>query len=176
MGKNMNKQFGVLLCLFLVGCDVATKSEEVDFVVRPYKTTCVGLGPWECMVVSENGNKDHLSYDGINGFVFKWGEEVRIKVRKDRVKNPPADGSSIIYSFISETSRKRAVPIDFEITVSPGVRFDLIEDSLAIEGFSRKIAASGFQNQLASMDSLKVNTLKVNLDENLDLKLLEIEN
>ncbi|MEO7423833.1 MAG: hypothetical protein ABI036_01525 [Fibrobacteria bacterium] len=77
--------------------------------------------------------------------------------------------------LISEASRNRAVPIDFEIRIFPGVRFDLNDDSLAIEGFSKKIEASGFQNQLAAMDSLKVNVLKVNLDENLDLKLVEIE-
>ena len=46
-----------------------------------------------------------LPLNGIEGFNFEAGYEYRLKVKKTHLSNPPADGSSIIYTLLEILSK-----------------------------------------------------------------------
>ncbi len=67
--------------------------------IAAHKAPCVGVGLFLCSIV-DSGEGDEYFYDGIDGFEFAWGTEVTAEVRKTKVVNPPADGSSSRYTLV----------------------------------------------------------------------------
>ncbi|BCL75345.1 hypothetical protein JHS3_10810 [Jeongeupia sp. HS-3] len=56
------------------------------------RKTCSGVGKMECLQVREPGQGDwQLMYSGIEGFQPQAGVGYVVKVREERVENPPAD-------------------------------------------------------------------------------------
>jgi heat shock protein HslJ len=89
--------------------------ETTDFIsektvfVGAEQVDCVGVGPQKCLLVKEDANAEWgFYYDEIAGFTWEPGFEYEIRVRVDQVQNPPADGSSIMWTLI-EVVAKTAV-------------------------------------------------------------------
>ncbi|GHD61039.1 META and DUF4377 domain-containing protein [Jeongeupia chitinilytica] len=60
--------------------------------ISPERKTCSGVGRMECLQVREPGAADwQLMYFGIEGFEPQPGVGYVVKVREERVENPPAD-------------------------------------------------------------------------------------
>ncbi len=95
-----------LAILFFVGC---SSSNTSTFYIAPYKAHCVGVGPMKCLKIKKAINEEwQLFYNNINGFNFEEGNQYIIKVTKETIKNPPADGSSIKYNLV-EIIEKKAI-------------------------------------------------------------------
>ncbi|AOX99317.1 META and DUF4377 domain-containing protein [Jeongeupia sp. USM3] len=77
----------------LVRADAAAPAGvERVLEISPERKTCSGVGKMECLQVREPGAKDwQLMYFGIEGFEPQPGVGYTVKVREERVENPPAD-------------------------------------------------------------------------------------
>lgn len=71
--------------------------------VAAERRPCVGVGPQECLVV--NGEN---FFDEIEGFEHQPGQSCRIRVRKTKIANPPADGSSERWTMVGKARCRRA--------------------------------------------------------------------
>ena len=72
------------------------------------KTIGYGVAPMECYLVKVGDDKDwSLFYSPIEGFNYENGYEYVIKVKKEKIDNPPADGSSIKYTLVKVISKKK---------------------------------------------------------------------
>lgn len=61
---------------------------------------CVGVGPMTCLQVREKESDPWLlHYSGIADFEPQPGIEYRLRIIEEKVKNPPADGSSIRWTL-----------------------------------------------------------------------------
>ena len=111
------KQFclmmGVILSLSLIlsTCTPFTTpdsaTEEILFTF-PYRQPCVGVGPMLCMQVRDSADaKSQHFYQSISGFTSESGFNVGLRVRKEKVENPPADASPIRYTLVEEISKSQ---------------------------------------------------------------------
>lgn len=93
---------------------------EIQQCVRPWLTsvitlevaskrqTCMGLFEKQCLMVRERvpGQPGQASkkweplFDGIAGFTDIPGQRYTLRVRKDKLENPPADASDTTYTLI----------------------------------------------------------------------------
>lgn len=86
-------------------------------IVLDHMVECVGVGTRLCLLVQEPGSANPSRiYSGIEGFTYEWGFVHEIDVEDHRVKNPPADGSSVRTVLLRHVSKER-VPegTEFEI-------------------------------------------------------------
>ncbi|WP_051710323.1 META and DUF4377 domain-containing protein [Andreprevotia chitinilytica] len=69
------------------------ESENVKVLeIAPQKVACSGVGKMECLQVRETADAPWtLLYQQIEGFEPQAGVSYRLRVREDRVANPPAD-------------------------------------------------------------------------------------
>ena len=69
--------------------------------IKPDLVDCEGVGPQTCMQIAESEAGDYqLFYDGIEGFTFEEGTTYVIDVTVEEVADPPADGSSLLYTLV----------------------------------------------------------------------------
>lgn len=62
---------------------------------------CEGVAPQKCMQVAESADGEYeYFYDQIEGFTFVEGTRYVIDVTVEEVAEPPADGSSLKYTFV----------------------------------------------------------------------------
>jgi len=67
---------------------------------------CIGVAPQKCLLVKEEGSSDwQYLYTSIEGFNYEPGYEYIIDVRKEKVENVPADGSSLKYVLVKEIAK-----------------------------------------------------------------------
>jgi hypothetical protein len=108
--KMKNLTFITALFLVLTSC----KKEEIEAYettmrVNYYRQTCQAVGEMNCYLVQKGpqiGTGDwSLFYDGIEGFQYEEGFVYTLKVRVEKVENPPADGSSRKYTLIEVISK-----------------------------------------------------------------------
>ena len=92
------------LCLFVLlsSCDKnALKPDVVTMQVADHYQDCTGVGPMKCLLVKIDGATNWTyHYFGIEGFAYEEGFEYKLTVRREKIKNPPADGSSIRYVLV----------------------------------------------------------------------------
>lgn len=93
------------------------KTEEIVLSVAPRKVNGVGAhGKQECLQVKKPGEKEWTWVcDGILGFDHNKGYTYRLKVKKEELKDPPADASTIRYSLIEIISKEKEIT-DKEMT------------------------------------------------------------
>ncbi|WP_026463146.1 DUF4377 domain-containing protein [Adhaeribacter aquaticus] len=108
-----------LLFLFcLVGALLSCKKEtseifakEVTLRVNSYRQNCQGEGVLNCYLVQDGkkiGTQNwDLFYNEIEGFDYEEGFIYDLKVRKENVPNPPADGSSFKYKLIKILNKQK---------------------------------------------------------------------
>lgn len=91
-----------------IGTPQGTSVERTLFV-GPDLQNCTGVGPQTCLDVKTSPSGDYeLFYDHIDGFEFEPGYEYELRVRQDKVANPPADASDSTWTLI-EVVNKTAV-------------------------------------------------------------------
>ncbi|MFC7345754.1 DUF4377 domain-containing protein [Chryseobacterium zhengzhouense] len=83
-----------------------TGTDEKTFIVGPETADCTGVAPMKCLQVKEkeSGNWENF-YSNIEGFTYEPGFEYTLKVRTEKIENPPMDGSSIRYILVKEISK-----------------------------------------------------------------------
>ena len=68
---------------------------------------CTGVGKQKCYLVKEGEAKIwSYMYQSVEGFTYEPGYEYVLKVKKEKVANPPADASSIRYILEKVVSKK----------------------------------------------------------------------
>jgi hypothetical protein len=98
----LTRLFSICLVLLFSACDKNELSPQtITMQVADKYKDCTGVGPQKCLWVKmESEHNWTLHYSGIEGFAYEEGFEYTLTVKRERVKNPPADGSSIRYTLV----------------------------------------------------------------------------
>ncbi|AZA55234.1 DUF4377 domain-containing protein [Chryseobacterium sp. G0201] len=103
--------FGVTALFAITQCTTtanASNGNEKTFIVGPKTVDCTGVGPMKCLQVKENtSEKWTYFYDHIQGFTYEPGYEYVLKVKTEKIENPPMDASSIKYTLIKQVSKTK---------------------------------------------------------------------
>ena len=80
---------------------------EKTLFVASERKACTGVGPMECLQVREASDRpwQHF-YSEIDGFQHEPGHAYELRVREERVANPPADGSSLRWTLVKVVSKQ----------------------------------------------------------------------
>ncbi len=106
--------FSASMGLLLISCGEETNDDnsfEVNMRVNYYTVTCTGVAEGSCLLIQEGDmiGTDDWNYfyfeNSIKGFNYQSGFIYDLKVKKTRIENPPADGSSIEYELIDVVSK-----------------------------------------------------------------------
>ncbi|MFD1141019.1 DUF4377 domain-containing protein [Larkinella insperata] len=94
--------FALGFLLLFASCDTdGLKPETMTMWVADRQVDCTGVGPQKCLLVKMEGDTSWTyHYSGIEDFTHEAGYEYRLTVRRKKIKNPPADGSSMRYSLV----------------------------------------------------------------------------
>lgn len=91
--------------------------------VGPELKDCMGVAPMQCMQVAPSAEGPwSLFYSEIEGFRYEPGFTYELRVRKETVANPPADGSSLRYTLVEQVAKlpaagaARGAPADLDGT------------------------------------------------------------
>jgi heat shock protein HslJ len=77
--------------------------------VGPQLRECEGVGPMQCMEVAPTAEGPWtLFYSEIEGFSYEPGFTYELRVRKETVANPPADGSSLRHILVEQVGKVAA--------------------------------------------------------------------
>ena len=96
-----------------IGCASSTEPRErvLTLEVAPTRVECMGFVPMECLQVRElrSGPEQPFvsTFIPIEGFTHETGYRYVIRVARRTIRNPPADGSSIVDRLIEVVSRTR---------------------------------------------------------------------
>ena len=109
------KRLYYLIALFLtfgpfMSCDRDNvQPEMVSMQVADSYRDCYGAhAQQKCLQVKENGAYNwQLFYGRIEGFTYEQGYEYELLVKREKVANPPADGSSLKYTLVKEVSKTK---------------------------------------------------------------------
>ncbi len=102
----MKKLIGLLFLLPLLLISCSTNDNAVKMVVASQRGDCVGVAPQKCLYVKMGADTNWtFFYDQIEGFNYEEGYEYVLEVKKVKVENPPADGSSLKYTLVKEVSK-----------------------------------------------------------------------
>lgn len=113
-GMRRRSMFAFVSALALssaMGCSGSTGPGErlLTLEVAPQTVACMGMVPTECLQVREVGpGRDRAfapTFIPIEGFTHEPGYRYVILVARRSVKNPPADGSSIVDRLVEVISR-----------------------------------------------------------------------
>jgi heat shock protein HslJ len=83
---------------------------EKTIYVGPYQVDCVGVAPQRCLLVKEDPKDDWtFFYDQIEGFEYEPGYEYELRIMEEKVKDPPADASSIRWILLEVLGKERSL-------------------------------------------------------------------
>ncbi|MBK1897053.1 DUF4377 domain-containing protein [Chryseobacterium paridis] len=103
--------FLVLAIAVVTQCTTAAKvsdGNEKTLIVGPQTADCTGVAPMKCLQVKENASENWGNfYSNIEGFTYEPGYEYVLKVKTEKIANPPADGSSIKYTLLKQVSKTK---------------------------------------------------------------------
>ena len=104
--------FSITLFLVLSACKKEElKASETTMRVNYYRQSCQGEGVFNCYLTQEGNqvgtNNWNLFYDQIKGFQYEAGFVYTLKVRVEKLENPPADGSASKYILIETVSKEK---------------------------------------------------------------------
>lgn len=91
--------------------DTPPASIEKTLFVASDRVPCTGVAPMQCLQVREASDGPwQYFYSEIEGFTHEPGFAYELRVREERVSDPPADGSSLRWSLLKVVS-KAPVPV-----------------------------------------------------------------
>lgn len=103
--------FSAIFVMILTQCTTSSNvssSNEKTFIVGPETADCTGVAPMKCLQVKENASDSWTNfYTNIEGFTYEPGYEYVLKVKTEKIENPPADGSSIRYTLVKQISKTK---------------------------------------------------------------------
>ena len=80
---------------------------EKTLFIAPERKPCTGVAPMECLQVRESPDLAwQYFYSEIEGFTFEPGFDYELRVREEKVANPPADGSSLRWTLVRVVSKQ----------------------------------------------------------------------
>ena len=89
----------------------ASAGIEKTLFIAPERKPCTGVAPMECLQVRESPDLAwQYFYSEIEGFTFEPGFDYELRVREEKVANPPADGSSLRWTLVKVVSKRAALP------------------------------------------------------------------
>ena len=96
----------LLVSFFALSCSRGTEK----LVVASRQADCIGVAPQKCLLIKRQGSEGwEFWYSGITGFDYEEGYEYVIRIKKDKIDNPPADASSIKYTLKKVISKEKKV-------------------------------------------------------------------
>ncbi|WP_408091897.1 DUF4377 domain-containing protein [Chryseobacterium terrae] len=86
----------------------SSSANEKTFIIASQTADCTGVAPMKCLQVKEkeSDNWENL-YTNIEGFTYEPGFEYVLKVKTEKIENPPMDASSIRYILVKEVSKTK---------------------------------------------------------------------
>lgn len=104
--------FSITLFLAMAACEKEELgASETLMRVNHYRQSCQGEGVFNCYLTQEGdqvGTNDwSLFYDEIKGFQYEEGFVYTLKVRIEKVENPPMDGLSRKYILVEVVSKEK---------------------------------------------------------------------
>ena len=97
----------------------------VDMRINHYQNTAMALSPVLTLLVQEDDaigtNNWNRFYNGIAGFDYVPGKIYDLSVKVEKIKNPPADGSSLRYTLIKIKSIQEVdseTPFDIDLKIN----------------------------------------------------------
>jgi hypothetical protein len=89
----------------------ASAGVEKTLFIASERKPCTGVAPMECLQVRESPDLPwQYFYSEIEGFTFEPGFDYELRVREEKVANPPADGSSLRWTLVKVVSKRAALP------------------------------------------------------------------
>lgn len=83
-----------------------TGDNEKTLIVASQTADCTGVAPMKCLQVKEKESDSWENfYSNIEGFTYQPGFEYKLKIKTEKIENPPADKSSIKYILVKEISK-----------------------------------------------------------------------
>ncbi|MCL8538404.1 DUF4377 domain-containing protein [Chryseobacterium gallinarum] len=102
--------FAMTQCTTIPG---GSPADEKTFIVGPQTADCTGVAPMKCLQVKEKASENWTNlYTNIEGFTYEPGYEYVLKVKTEKIANPPADGSSIKYTLVKQVSKTKKEKAD----------------------------------------------------------------
>ena len=133
MNKNNTIILILLTVLLLSACTTQTPERSAidngqeTLYVAPFWALCEGVAPSICLQVRESTDGQWTNFFGeINGFDYEPGYSYKLLVKKETVKNPPADGSSIRWMLVDEQSKSAVEMPKIDLT---GTKWVLVSNS-----------------------------------------------
>lgn len=103
--------FSAVIIFVLSQCTASANTSngnEKTFIVGPETADCTGVAPMKCLQVKETPSSNWTNfYSNIEGFTYEPGYEYVLKVKTEKIENPPADGSSIKYILVKQVSKTK---------------------------------------------------------------------
>lgn len=99
-----------MLGLLFVGLSISSFvfAQTKTFYINSSKKSCTGVAPMTCLQYKNDPAEEwKLLYQPIEGFNFEEGNFYTLKVKTKKVKNPPADASSLRYILKREVSKQK---------------------------------------------------------------------
>jgi len=85
---------------------ISSSEDEKTFIIASQTADCTGVAPMKCLQVKEKeSDKWENFYNNIEGFTYEPGFEYVLKVKTEKIENPPMDGSSIKYTLVQQVSK-----------------------------------------------------------------------
>ncbi len=103
----------ILTTAVLIFSLMTSFAQTKTFYINSQQQNCTGVAPMKCLQYKENSfDAWKLLYQKIDGFEFEPGYFYTIKVKAVKIKNPPADGSSIQYKLKKIMSKEKDTNMD----------------------------------------------------------------
>lgn len=104
----MRKLFYLFIAVSMAATACGGKKESEVLTIASEQADCMGVAPQKCMLIKREGNTDwEFWYTGIEGFEYEPGYEYVVKIRREKVSDPPADMSSVRYVLEKVVSKVR---------------------------------------------------------------------
>ncbi|MCX8523226.1 DUF4377 domain-containing protein [Chryseobacterium formosus] len=86
----------------------SSSGDEKTFIIASQTVDCTGVAPMKCLQVKEKASDSWGNfYSNIEGFTYEPGFEYVLKVKTEKIENPPMDGSSIKYTLVKQLSKTK---------------------------------------------------------------------
>ena len=85
--------------------------DTMTLFVADREVDCEGEGPMKCLRIKRSAAGEwELLYQRIEGFTHEAGNEYELRVTREELAKPPADGSKARYKLVEVVSKKKTGP------------------------------------------------------------------
>jgi heat shock protein HslJ len=103
----------LIICLAFIAVSCSSDQTETIYVSGKLND-CTGVAPQKCLQIKFNEDDEWTNfYNNIDDFTHKEGTDFTLKVKREDIKNPPADAASFKYILV-EILEEQPTPIDLE--------------------------------------------------------------